>query len=158
MPLDNLFIFFGEICIYWLDLLISYFFFGHTACRILVPLPRIESEPSAVEAESPNRCTIRKFSYSFFKNIFYWFIFGHAGSSLLPGVFRSCDEWGLLSSCSAQASPWGGLSSCRAWAPGYEGLSSCGTWAQYLQLPDSRAQQLWHTDLVASLACGLFLN
>ena len=53
-----------------------------------------------------------------------------------------------------------GLSSCRAWVPGHEGLSSCGTWAQYLQFPDSRAQaqQLWHTDLVASLACGLFLN
>ena len=101
--IGHLYIFFGEICIYWLDLL-SWVFFGHTACRILVPLPTIESEPPAVEAESPNRCTVRKFSCSFFKNIFYWFIFGHAGSSLLHAVFRSCDKWGLLSSCSAQAS------------------------------------------------------
>ena len=49
-----------------------------------------------------------------------FFIFGCAGSSLLHGLFFSCGEWGLFSSCSG--------------------------WAQQLRLLGSRAevQQLWH--------------
>ena len=42
------------------------------------------------------------------------FIFGGAGSSLPHGLFSSCSERGLLSSCSMQASHYGGFPSCRA--------------------------------------------
>ena len=42
----------------------------------------------------------------------YLFIFGCAGSSLLCGLFSSCGEWGLLSSCSVQAFHCGGGFSC----------------------------------------------
>ena len=44
---------------------------------------------------------------------------GSAGSSLLHGLFSSCGEQGLLSSCNA--SPC-----CRAEAPRCMGFSSCG--------------------------------
>ena len=37
-------------------------FSSHVACRILVPLPEIEPLPSAMEAQSPNHWTKRKFS------------------------------------------------------------------------------------------------
>ena len=55
--------------------------------------------------------------HSIFKKVF---IFGHGGSSLLCGLFSSCGEWGLLSSC-------GGFSCCRAQALECEGFSSCST-------------------------------
>ena len=82
------------------------------------------------------------------------FIFGCAGSSLLPGLFSSCCEWGLLSSCGARASQGCGFSCCRArlqgmWASAVaaHGLSSRGSWAQELWLVGSgaQAQYLWHT-------------
>ena len=44
--------------------------------------------------------------------------------------FSLAVEWGLLSSCSEQASRCGGFSSCRARALGLPGFSSCGTCAQ----------------------------
>ena len=56
------------------------------------------------------------------------FIFGCAGSSLVHGLFSRCCEWGLLSSCGAQASHCGGFS-CGAQALGHGAFSSCGTWA-----------------------------
>ena len=42
--------------------------------------------------------------------------FGHAESSLLHGIFCSCGDWGLLSSCGAWASHCGGFSCCGSWA------------------------------------------
>ena len=42
-------------------------------------------------------------------------------------AFSSCSEWGLLSSCGAQASR-SGFSSCGARALGCVGFSSCGAW------------------------------
>ena len=53
----------------------------------------------------------------------YWL---RSGSSFLHGLFSSFTEWGLFSSCSAQASHRGGFHCCRA-----------------------RAQELRRTDLVA---------
>ena len=47
----------------------------------------------------------------FFKFI-YLFVFGCTGSSLLCGLFSSCGERGLLSSCSVQASHYSGFSCC----------------------------------------------
>ena len=47
----------------------------------------------------------------FFKILFYLFIFGCAGSSLLRRLFSSFDKRGLLSGCSVPDSHWGGLSS-----------------------------------------------
>ena len=40
--------------------------------------------------------------------------FGCAESSLLLGLFSSCGEWGLLSSCGAGTSHCSGFSYCRA--------------------------------------------
>lgn len=45
-------------------------------------------------------------------------------------AFSSCYEWGLLSSCSAPASPCGGFSGCGTQAPGHVGSSSCGPQTQ----------------------------
>ena len=39
---------------------------------------------------------------------FYLFIFGCTGSSLLFGLFSSCGEWVLVSSCCVRASDCGG--------------------------------------------------
>ena len=53
--------------------------------------------------------------WDFFKNKFiYSFTAGCAGSLLLPGLFSSCGDQELLSSCSTWASFCGGLSHCRA--------------------------------------------
>ena len=52
--------------------------------------------------------------------------FGCAGSSLLLRLFSACGEWGLLSSCSAQASRGGFSRGAQAlWQAGF---SSCSTW------------------------------
>ena len=55
------------------------------------------------------------------------FIFDCIGSSLLPRLFSSCREWGLLSSCGAWASHCGGLSCCVTWVLGLAGFSSCSS-------------------------------
>ena len=76
--------------------------------------------------------------------LFYnWFIYGRAGSWLLLGLFSSCGEQGLLSSCSAWASHCGGFSCCGAQAVGYSGTWPLGSRAQ--------AQSLWFMGLVV---CG----
>ena len=59
--------------------------------------------------------------------LFYIFIFGCPGSSLLHGAFSSCGERGLLSSCSAPASHGGGVLCCGAQTSGCAGLSSYGS-------------------------------
>ena len=61
--------------------------------------------------------------------LFYLFIFGCAGFSLLCGLFSNCGEWGLLSSCGAEASYCDGFSCWGAQALGHTGFSSCGLWA-----------------------------
>ena len=48
----------------------------------------------------------------------YLFIFACPGPSLLRGLFSSCGEWGLLSSCSVRASHFSGFSCGKAWALG----------------------------------------
>ena len=60
------------------------------------------------------------------------YLFGCSGSSLVQWVFSSCEEWGLLSTCSAQSSHCGGFSCFGAQALGTwaavivgHGLSSC---------------------------------
>ena len=50
---DSLF-FFNDTNIYF------FFFWGHAACRILVPRPGIEPMPLAVKAQSPNHWTARE--------------------------------------------------------------------------------------------------
>ena len=64
-----------------------------------------------------------------FLNFVYLLTFVCAGSLSLRGLFSSCGEQGLLSSCDVQDSPCGGFSCCRAWAVGCPGFSSCGFWA-----------------------------
>ena len=44
--------------------------------------------------------------------------------------FSSCNEQGLLSSCSEGASHWGDFSCCGAWVLEHASFSSCSTWAQ----------------------------
>jgi len=71
-----------------------------------------------------------------FKKIFILYIFGSAGFLLLPRLFSSCSNWGLISSCGAQASRGSGVSGCGAWALGEgvlvavaHGLSTCASQA-----------------------------
>ena len=69
-------------------------------------------------------------------NFIYLLIYGCAGSSLLHGLFPSCEEQGLPSSCGARAFHCSGFSLCgdrlsdrmTSVVAACE-LSSCGTWA-----------------------------
>ena len=95
------------------------------------------------------------FSYCIFQ-LFKKSIFGCVGSSLLHGLFSSCEKWGLLSSCSVRVSQCVGFSSCGAPALGCSDFScrgsqalehrlkSCGTWVKPLDsmwdLPKSDIQ------------------
>ena len=73
---------------------------------------------------------------------------GCGGSSLLPGLFSSCAEWGLFSSCGVRASRFGGFFGCRA--PGHADFSSCGP---ALQSADSVAVA---RGLICPWVCGIF--
>ena len=56
--------------------------------------------------------------------IFYWVFLA------VHGLFSSCGEQQLLSSCGAQASHCGGFSCWGARALEHSGVRSCSTWAQ----------------------------
>ena len=96
-------------------------------------LERSKISPEIVKCSVANKITTHQlspWSSNFLKNIFnYFFIFGCVGSVLLGGLFFSCSQWGLLSSCSAQASHCAGFSCCWAWAPGHAGSSGWIMWA-----------------------------
>ena len=62
--------------------------------------------------------------FGFFKQ-FYLFIYGCAGSSLLQGLFSSCSEQRLPSSCHAVASHCSAFSGCRTWALEHANFNSC---------------------------------
>ena len=68
-------------------------------------------------------CTIESQQY-FFLN-FDLFTFGCTGSSLLCGLFSSCREQGLFSSCGTCNSDCSDFSCCRALALVHAGFSSC---------------------------------
>ena len=72
---------------------------------------------------------------TFLKN--YLFTFGCAGSPLLCGLFSSCVEWGLLSSCDMRASHCGDFS-CGAQALGHTRFSSCAS-----KVPEHRLSSCW---------------
>ena len=55
-------------------------------------------------------------------------LFGLLRVFIAAWAFSGCGEWGLLSSCAAQASHGGGFSCCRAQTL-ERGLSSRGAWA-----------------------------
>ena len=73
-----------------------------------------------------------------------FFLWGGGGGEQGDALNMHCWAWtflykqGLLSSCSAWASPCGGFSSCGARAPGTQGLSSCTA------------------QLSCQMACGIF--
>ena len=91
-----------------------------------------------------------------FINLFYLFIFGCVGSSLLPAGFSLVAASGSCSSlrCAAFLLQW--LLLLLSMGSSRPGSSSCGTWAQQLWLSGSRAQaqQLWRTGLVAPRHVG----
>ena len=61
-----------------------------------------------------------------FKILFiYLFIFGYSGSLLLPELYSSCGEQGLLSSCGVRASHCSGFSRC-----GAQALGTCASVAE----------------------------
>ena len=68
--------------------------------------------------------------------LFYLFIFGCVGSSLLRTGFLQLQQAGATLCCGTWASHCGGFSCCGVWAPGTgasvvmaRGISSCGSWA-----------------------------
>ena len=68
-------------------------------------------------------CLILKFNIF---ALFCFVIFWSCWVFVTCGLFPSCIEWGLLSSCGAQASDCSGFS-CGAQALGCTGFSSCGS-------------------------------
>ena len=91
--------------------------------------------------------------------MFYLFIFGCTGSSLLHVGFLELRLVGATLHCGARASHCRGFSCCRAWALGAQasvvvahGLSSCGSWAL-----ERRLSGVMHR-LCCSVACGIFLD
>ena len=84
--------------------------------------------PSFFVSGSLFLCLCLPLSPSLFIMILLTYLFiGCTGSSWLAWAFSSCGKWGLLSSCSAQASRCSG-SWCRAWVLKHK-LSSCDAWA-----------------------------
>ena len=78
-------------------------------------------------------------------------------SLLLHGLFSSCSEQGLLSSCGAQASHCSGFSCCRAQALEHSAFSRCGTRAQQLRLwPLEHRLSSCSTQLIALRHVGSF--
>ena len=74
-----------------------------------------------------------RFLFFFIYNCIYLFILSCVGSSLLHRLLFTCGEQGLLSSCTAWASPGSGFS-CGACVPGHSGFSSSGTRARQLRM------------------------
>ena len=79
--------------------------------------------------------------FQYLNDLFFWihfcscWVFSDAWR-----LFSTCGEWGILSSCDAQALRCGGFSCCEARAVVHTGFSSCGAW------------------LSCSRACGIFLD
>ena len=81
----------------------------------------------------------------FFFFLINLFIFGYTGSSLLCGLFSSCSEQGLLSSCNVSAFHFDGLCCCGAQPLGCTGFSSCSSQALEYRLNSCGTQdQLFH--------------
>ena len=93
--------------------------------------------------------------FFFFFNLFYLFIFGCVGSSLLRAGFLQLQRAGATLCCSVWVSHCGGFS-LRSMGSRCAGFSSCGTRVQLLWRAGSRvqAQQLWRTGLVAPQHVG----
>ena len=70
------------------------------------------------------------------------------------GVFATCGEWGLVSSCSGWASHCSGFSCFRAWVLGLD-LSGCGTVVQGLAVQHVESYQTRGQMCVPALAVGL---
>ena len=70
------------------------------------------------------------FNLSIFQKIIYLFAFGCVGSSLLCGLFSSCSDQGLLSSCCVWTSHCSDFSCFGTQALGQAGFSSCGSRAR----------------------------
>ena len=67
---------------------------------------------------------VKCFYFSFFGELSI-FALGHAGSSLLLGLFSSCGELTLQLQCRGRSSRW--IACCRAQALGLLGFSGCGS-------------------------------
>ena len=80
------------------------------------------------------------FLFFFFSLLFSYLFWAVVGLHCYTGVFSSCGEQELLSSCRVRASRCIGFSCRGALALGHESRSTCGPWAQSSQLPGSRAQ------------------
>ena len=72
------------------------------------------------------------------------------------GLFSSCREGGLLSSCGALISHCGGFSWCATRILESTGVNSFGMWTLQFGLLGSRAQthELWRGGLSCPMACG----
>ena len=73
----------------------------------------------------------------------YVFVFGCAGSLLLPGLFSTCGDWWLHSSCGAQASHRSGFFCCGALACGLR-ISRCRDSVALPHVGSSRTRDRTH--------------
>ena len=86
----------------------------------------------------------------FLNNVMY--LSDCAGTSLLCGLFSTCGEKGLLSSCDGRAFQFGSFSCYRARALEHAGISGCSLW-----LYSTGSIAVVHR-LSYSEACGIFLD
>ena len=89
-------------------------------------------------------------------NIFWLFIyiFVCVGSQLLPSLFSSCSDWGLLYICSVWAFHCDGFSCCECLSQALDVQISVAAAREQLWRFRTQAQQLWHTSLVVPWHVG----
>ena len=86
----------------------------------------------------------------------YLFIFGCTGSSLPPGLFSHCGEWGLLYL-------WRAGFSLQSMGSGAQGLHSCGHWVLEHSLRScgtvaSLFQSTWDSSWTRDWACVCYIG
>ena len=116
----NFILFLNFTILYWFCQIWNESATGIHVFRILNPPHTIPlGHPSAPAPSIQYRALIVSFktwnSDHPLKNFFSLFVFGCAGSLFLHELFSGCNEWGLFSSGSAQASHCSSFS-CGAWA------------------------------------------
>ena len=94
---------------------------------------------------------------NWFLNFYLFIYFDCAGSSLLRGLFSSCREQGLLSSCGTWASHWGGFSRCGARESGLQYLWRDGSVVAAPGLQSTGLEAVV-CEFSCCMACGIFLS
>ena len=91
--------------------------------------PDLIAYPPALEVAASCMCFLSYLTISFFFFNFIYLFLAVLGLHCCTQTFSSCNDQGLLPSCSAWASHCGGFSCCGAGALGCTGFRICNSWA-----------------------------